>query len=122
MNKLKTCYTTIDMDQDWKPVILHGTCSKKVQPKSSSFVSHQHAKERKLEQNEKVSEKETNRDIRTLIQKKRIELGLTQKQLATKLNEQEHVVKDIENGKLLSPSPQLISKLKRILNVSFKLS
>lgn len=110
------------MDQDWKPVILHGAQSVKKKTTSSSFVNHQDAMNRKLERDEEVVQKKTNVNIRTMMQQKRTEMGLTQKQLASRLNEPEHVVKDIENGKLLTPEPSLVSKIKRILNISFKLT
>ena len=110
------------MDQDWKPVLLRGAPSVNKTTTSSSFISHQDAKNRKLDCNEEVVQKKTNMNIRTMMQQKRMEMGLSQKQLASRLNEPEHVVKDIENGKLLTPDPSLASKIKRILNISFKLT
>jgi ribosome-binding protein aMBF1 (putative translation factor) len=121
MNKIKDIPYKNRMDQDWNPVILRGATRTKA-PTKSSFISHQHAKDIKLEQDEMVVEKQTNRDLRSMIQRKRIEMGLSQKQLATRMNEPEHIVKDIEGGKLLSPKPHVVLKLKKILNMSFRLS
>lgn len=109
--------------QDWTPVVIKGTSLKSTAKPStsSSFLTQHDAKMRKLDNDEELSEKQTSVSVRQQIQKRRVELGLTQKQLATRMNEQEQLIKEIENGKLTHPSQEIVSKLKRILNIRFTL-
>uniref|UniRef100_A0AC35TNL9 HTH cro/C1-type domain-containing protein n=1 Tax=Rhabditophanes sp. KR3021 TaxID=114890 RepID=A0AC35TNL9_9BILA len=53
------------------------------------------------------------------IQKARADQGMSQKDLATKVNEKPTVITDYENGKAL-PNQQIISKLERALNVRLR--
>jgi ribosome-binding protein aMBF1 (putative translation factor) len=111
------------MEQDWKPIILRGATSNRVKKTSmSSFTTHHDSKLRKLDNDMDIVERKTTVDVRTTIQRGRTAMGLSQKQLANRMNEPENIVKDLESGKLNNPSPQLVAKLKRTLNVNFSLS
>ena len=45
--------------------------------------------------------------------------SMTQKDLATKVNEKPSVIQDYENGKAI-PSPALLAKLERVLGVKLR--
>lgn len=110
------------MEQDWKPIILRGATRNDAKMTTfSSFTTHHEAKLRKLESGDELTEKKIPSTVRTAIQKKRVEMGWSQKQLATHVNEPEHVIKDIECGKLASPNPKLVLKLKLRLNINIYL-
>lgn len=54
------------------------------------------------------------------IQQARQAKGLTQKDLATKINEKPSVVNDYEGGKALNPNQQILMKLERALGVKLR--
>ena len=56
------------------------------------------------------------KDLRLAITQARNAKGLTQKQLATSLNEKPQVIQQYENGQAV-PNPQIISKIERALGV-----
>lgn len=49
----------------------------------------------------------------------RLELKLTQKDVAQKINEKPSVIQDYEGGKAI-PNPQILGKLERILGVKLR--
>ena len=51
-----------------------------------------------------------------LLQKTRMEKGLTQKDLASKINEKSNIVVEYEAGRAV-PNPHIVSKLERALRV-----
>ncbi|EPQ58242.1 MBF1-domain-containing protein [Gloeophyllum trabeum ATCC 11539] len=53
------------------------------------------------------------------IQKGRMDLGLTQKDLAQKINEKPSVLQDYEAGKAI-PNPQVLGKLERALGIKLR--
>ena len=53
------------------------------------------------------------------MQTARLEKGLSQKDVAQKINEKPSVLQDYESGKAI-PSPQVLAKLERILNVKLR--
>jgi putative transcription factor len=54
------------------------------------------------------------------IQQARQAKGLTQKDLATKINEKPQVVNEYEGGKALNPNQQILMKLERALGVKLR--
>ncbi len=54
------------------------------------------------------------------IQQARQAKGLTQKDLATKINEKPAVVNEYEGGKALNPNQQILMKLERALGVKLR--
>lgn len=57
--------------------------------------------------------------LRKSIIKARNDSKLTQSQLAQKINEKPQIIQEYENGKAI-PSPQILSKLSRVLGVQLK--
>jgi len=53
------------------------------------------------------------------IQTGRMEKGLTQKDLAQKVNEKPSVIQDYESGKAI-PNPQILAKLERVVGVKLR--
>jgi len=58
-------------------------------------------------------------DVSVLIQQGRQSKGMTQKDLATKINEKQQIINDYENGKAL-PNQQILGKLERILGLKLR--
>ena len=85
--------------------------------KKSSFLK-ENKMEKKIEEGNLKHDK-VKLDISKTIQQKRLELGMTQKDLANKLNIPVKTIIDIESGKA-NKNQQLISKIKRNLNISNK--
>ena len=108
--------------QDWSQITFT-----KNKAKSDAFlklyskVTHQQSHEHKLDLGVDVPLKTTDFNIRKAIQSARIGKGLSQKELATALNEKLDTIVKLENGALQTPSPNLVAKLKKLLNVTFKL-
>tara|TARA_B100000900_G_scaffold415048_1_gene443563 strand:+ start:504 stop:845 length:342 start_codon:yes stop_codon:yes gene_type:complete len=103
--------------QDWKEVII----SKKSKPKNKKTNKNQEFN--KVIKIEKKAETDTlqhnkySREFRTqMVQKRTSTLNMTQKQLASKLNLPEKVIKDIENGNAIY-NTQHYNKLRRILKI-----
>ena len=108
--------------QDWSQITFT-----KSKAKSDAFlklyskITHQESHENKLDSGVDVALKTTDFNTRKAIQSARIGKGLTQKELATALNEKLDTIVKLENGVLQTPSPVLVAKLKKLLNVTFKL-
>ncbi len=99
--------------QDWEPVVFK---KKKVDETKPKFVQGV----RKVEQNrESFDHKTIPKNIADSIQKKRIEMGLTQAQLAQKINERPSVVNDIEGCRGVY-NPTHINKILRALGLTLK--
>ncbi len=110
--------------QDWDTIYIKAnrTLDNNNKGKKSNQKNNSQTKETKLEK--KIEEgdlkiKKTPAEIGKLIQKKRTELNMTQKDLAQKINQTVKIINEIESGKA-KHNPQLISKIKRILNISNK--
>ncbi len=58
-------------------------------------------------------------DVSKTIQKGRIEKGLTQKDLAGKINEKPTLINDYESGKAI-PNAQVLGKMERILGIKLR--
>lgn len=108
--------------QDWSQITFT-----KSKAKSDAFlklyskITHQESHENKLDSGVDVALKTTDFNTRKAIQSARVGKGLTQKELATALNEKLDTIVKLENGVLQTPSPVLVAKLKKLLNVTFKL-
>ena len=86
-----------------------------------SNVSHCQSRDHKLERDEPLNSKKTDVEIRKAIQNARVAKGMTQRQLATALNVKVDDVVKLENGSVKTPTPTLVSKLKKVLGLTFKL-
>lgn len=76
--------------QDWEPVVFRKPKVDETKPKVVHGV-------RKVDQNrESFEHKTVSKELASCIQKKRLELNMTQVQLAQKINERPSVVNDIE--------------------------
>ena len=71
---------------------------------------------RKIEESEELKHNKVDRNLSKAIQQARMAKKMTQKELATKMNEKPQVVGEYENGKAI-PNGQIISKMERILGV-----
>ncbi|XP_013417324.1 endothelial differentiation-related factor 1 [Lingula anatina] len=68
---------------------------------------------------EELHHEKVDRSMAQVIQQARQAKGLTQKDLATKINEKQQVVNEYESGKAI-PNQQVISKLERALGVKLR--
>jgi putative transcription factor len=69
--------------------------------------------------NENLSYEKVTLSLSQEIQKARVAKKLTQKQLATQINERVDVIQKYENGKAI-PDQKILSKLRKILGVRLK--
>ena len=58
-------------------------------------------------------------DVSRAIQQGRLNKKMTQKDLATKINEKPTVIQDFENGKA-KPNPQVLGKIERVLGIKLR--
>ncbi|GMI31879.1 hypothetical protein TrCOL_g12623 [Triparma columacea] len=82
---------------------------------NSSAHSGANVNARKLEESEETKHATSGKSLGQAIMKARMAKKLTQKQLATAINEKPQVVGQYEQGSAI-PNPQIISKLERQLN------
>lgn len=102
--------------QDWKQVIIKINKPKNKQTNKNQELNKVKKIEKKAETDTLQHNKYT-REFRTqMVQKRTSTLNMTQKQLASKLNLPEKVIKDIENGNAIY-NPQHYNKLRRILKI-----
>ena len=71
---------------------------------------------RKIEESDELKLKKVDKSLSKAIQQARMAKKMTQKDLATKINEKPQVVGEYESGKAV-PNGQLISKMERVLGV-----
>lgn len=71
---------------------------------------------RKIEESDELKINKVDKSLSKAIQQARMAKKLTQKELATKINEKPQVVGEYENGKAI-PNAQIINKLERELGV-----
>lgn len=108
--------------QDWRTITLTKTKSRgESLARLHSHVTQSVSREHKLDRDEQLEEKRTDKDIRKLIQTARIAKKMTQQQLATSMNVKLSDVVQMENGTQQAPPPSLVAKLKKVLGISFKL-
>jgi len=110
--------------QDWEPIYLHlkKHTDPKKKSKDSKVNTYVPSKESKLEK--KIDEgdlkiKKTPAEIGKIIQGRRTAMGLTQKELAQRINIPAKTILEIESGKA-KHNPQVISKIKRALELTAK--
>lgn len=70
-------------------------------------------------ENEVAPPKKIDQSVGKTISKARLEKKLTQKELATKVNEKPNVINDYEAGRAV-PNQQLLGKLERVLGVKLR--
>jgi len=112
--------------QDWDPVYIgankyindkNNESDQKVKGElPKSVFSKENKIDKKIEEGNLKHEK-TPIELGKLIQQKRLERNITQKDLAKKINVQVKIINEIECGKG-KHNPQIISKIKRIFNIS----
>uniref|UniRef100_A0A0K0FYM6 Endothelial differentiation-related factor 1 (inferred by orthology to a human protein) n=1 Tax=Strongyloides venezuelensis TaxID=75913 RepID=A0A0K0FYM6_STRVS len=71
------------------------------------------------EETEELHHDRISLDLGKLIQRVRMDLGMSQKDLAVKINEKHTVITEYESGKAI-PNQQIFSKLERVLNVKLR--
>ena len=133
--------TTIQGGQDWGAVNVGRASSSRVNvPKSAAGISRAKAmgivtterkygtggnasshsgagiNARKIEESDELKHSKVDKSLSKAIQQARMAKKMTQKELATKINEKPQVVGEYENGKAI-PNGQLIAKMERILGV-----
>ena len=111
--------------QDWKPVTLHRTYTADEKLKNAQRTGQTTSVNKNTLQN-KSAKLDAETENFTIVKSgltlgKEIQQGrtakkLTQKQLATMLNEKPQVIQQYENGQAI-PNPQIINKLQRTLGV-----
>ena len=74
------------------------------------------ANARKIEESEELKHSKVDKKLSVAIQQARMAKKMTQKDLATKINEKPQIVGEYENGKAI-PNGQIISKMERVLGV-----
>ncbi len=104
--------------QDWTPIVLHGKSYPPTQKKKT--VVEIHTTPKKLNENlEDFNHKKIPKHIADAIQKKRMELKMTQAQVAQKINEKVSIVNDIENCSCVYNHVH-VNKILHILGLSLK--
>jgi len=98
--------------QDWHEIILKRNTPKIIKTGGQKGPSNSLDKVDKDE----FKLKKVNKDLSSQIKNHRNSKGLTQKDLAQKINVKPSVINDYESGKAV-PNPSIINKLKRILEI-----
>lgn len=123
------------MDQDWTPVTMTKTLKQKtaglssaqgiavarreglVQTVAKSSVSGGGSQLRKLEEStEEFKHQTVDKELSKAISQARLAKKMTQKDLATAINERPQIIQEYESGKAI-PSPQILSKLDKALGI-----
>ncbi len=106
--------------QDWNTLYVNCKVADKTNNSKPSnnktFVANPEKKMEKQIEDGKLKHNTVDCDFSKKVQQKRLSMGLTQKQLATKLNMQVQIISDIENGKA-KYNPQIFNKIKRIIKI-----
>ncbi|EDO34641.1 predicted protein [Nematostella vectensis] len=68
---------------------------------------------------EELHHEKVSLDVGKLIQQGRVEKKLTQKELATKVNEKPHVIMEYEQGKAI-PNNQVLGKIERAIGIKLR--
>ncbi len=105
--------------QDWEPVVLH---KKKAEPTETVLrPKSDPVNKKKVDQNlEEFKHKKVPKNISESIMKRRIELKMTQAQLAQKINERPSVVNEIENGSAPTYNHVHVNKILRALGLTLR--
>ncbi|KAL7546935.1 hypothetical protein ACHAWF_010265 [Thalassiosira exigua] len=133
--------TNIQTGQDWGAVNVGRASANRVSvPKSAAGVSRMKAmglvqaerkygaganasahsgagvNARKIEESDELKHNKVDKNLSKAIQQARMAKKMTQKDLATKINEKPQVIGEYENGKAI-PNGQIIVKMERVLGV-----
>ena len=100
--------------QDWKTLYVH----KNTKANNKKKLNNKKGPSNSLDKVDKdeFKIKKINQDFSNKIRNNRNSKGLTQKELALKINIKPSVINDYESGKAI-PNPAIINKLKRILEI-----
>tara|TARA_Y100000590_G_C15472636_1_gene920801 strand:- start:588 stop:920 length:333 start_codon:yes stop_codon:yes gene_type:complete len=103
--------------QDWDTVYIH-LDKKNAKKKSEKINSAKKGKGNNLDEVDKDSfkNKKVTIEFSKQMSKHRNAKGLTQKQLAQKINVKPAIINDYETGKAI-PNPAILNKIKRTLNI-----
>jgi len=130
------------MDQDWTPVVIQKTTKQKIAGLSSAHAvaaqkltgsmvtekKHSAGENKsahaggglgmkKLEDStEEFKHNTVNQSLSKAISQARLAKKLTQKELATAINEKPQIIQEYESGKAI-PNPQILNKLDRALGI-----
>ena len=107
--------------QDWNTLYVKANkqLKEKDKQKEGGKINHfskENKMEKKIEEGNLKHDK-TPSELGKIIQSRRLSQNMTQKDLAQKLNIPVKMINEIESGKAIH-NPQVISKIKRILNIS----
>lgn len=106
--------------QDWEPVVLR----KKSTTETETVLRKKEegpVNKKKVDQNlEEFKHKKIPKNISDAIMKRRIELKMTQAQLAQKINERPSVVNEIENGSAPTYNHVHVNKILRALGLTLR--
>ena len=107
--------------QDWKDIIIKPKNTSNTKPTNVEVnKTQEYNKVKKIEQmadNDNLKHNEYTRPFRiAMVDKRTITFNMTQKQLATRLNLPEKIIKDIEAGKAIY-NHQHYNKIKRTLKI-----
>ena len=114
---MDTYLNQLDNHQDWKTIIIKNP--KQNIKNSKKKINNTNLKKISIENkadNDELKHKQLSTDLRMLIQKARCSTGLTQKELAQKINVSHQIISDIESGKAIYNGSH-INKLKRFLKI-----
>ena len=100
--------------QDWKTLYVHKNTKPNNKKKSNNKKGPSNSLDKVDKDEFKI--KKINQDFSNKIRNNRNSKGLTQKELALKINIKPSVINDYESGKAI-PNPAIINKLKRILEI-----
>ena len=114
---MDTYLNQLDNHQDWKTIIIKNPKQnvKNTNKKNNNTNVKKISIENKAD-NDELKHKQLSTDLRMSIQKARCDKGLTQKELAQKINVSHQIISDIESGKAIYNGLH-INKLKRFLKI-----
>jgi len=108
--------------QNWNNVVFHKPPTYSQQLRRGNTISVEKTTKtnfKKLDENDLEPPKKTGLELGKKIQQARVNKKLTQKQLATSLNEKPQIIQQYENGSAI-PNPQILNKLKKLLSTTLK--
>ncbi|KAG9100603.1 multiprotein-bridging factor 1 [Ceratobasidium sp. UAMH 11750] len=109
-----------NVDWDSKTVIGNKARAPKVTKGNAEVNGPDHQKIAKLDrENDVAPPAKVLPSVGKAMQSARMELKLSQKDLAAKVNEKQSVLQDYESGKAI-PNPQVLGKLERVLGVKLR--
>ena len=101
------------MYQDWEPVVL-----RKSKPEEKKTHHDPLAEVRKIENEEKKFSK-LGLDMRQRLTQARVAHGLTQAELAAKINMRPQIIHELESGKIIPMNEKnVLNKLQNVLKIS----